>query len=514
MHEYFRQIGNYVRGISRFRWYGLVSAAIVCAAGWVAVYEVPDSYEVEAKIYVDTQSMLGPLLKGMTVNTDVAQRVALMTRIAVSRPNLERVIGEVGFEPGNDTPAAHERLLTDLERKIDVRATHGKHNIYSVAFKDRDPKVAHGVVKSVVDGLMQASFTAGRHDSAAAQAFLDEQIEEYEGRLRDAESKLEAFKRKHMGSLPNQAGGYYAQLQELDNLIEVSTLKLSELERSRDQLQQQLAGERPVEVAAAGPSEAWANRVSAVQAELERLLLKYTDQHPDVVAVKERLGRLQQDYEESARAAPSAGAPGGIAYEQLKIMYGETQAEVAALKARVRGYRDKAGRLRERVDSILAVESDLKQLNRDYEVVKDQYLSLLERREQARLSDVAEKSSDRLKLRVIEPPLVPHNPVGPNRPLLITAVLGLSVGAGLLVTILLNQLKPAFVTRREVIAATGLPVLGTVGLSRTAPMYRWRMLSRTGFALGCLLVVAGYVGVLGAEIYDLPVWNIVSEAML
>ena len=116
--------------------------------------------------------------------------------------------------------------------------------------------------------------------------------------------------------------------------------------------------------------------------------------------------------------------------------------------------------LKEAVDTVPEVEAQLSRLNRDYAVTKDRHEALLKRREFLRLGEDASNSSNQLKVRIIDPPSVPLEPIGPNRYLFITVMLLGGLASGLGFAFLWHQLKPVFDTRQQLREFVNLPVLG------------------------------------------------------
>ena len=91
IHETIQQVITYLRGIWRFRWYAMGISWLVAVVGWVYVSALPDQYQSSAQVLVDTDSMLRPLLRGLAVESNIDQRVQLMTTTLMSRPNLEKL---------------------------------------------------------------------------------------------------------------------------------------------------------------------------------------------------------------------------------------------------------------------------------------------------------------------------------------------------------------------------------------------------------------------------------------
>ena len=229
------------------------------------------------------------------------------------------------------------------------------------------------------------------------------------------------------------------------------------------------------------------------------MLLKYTDQHPDVIALKAVIAQLE------AKKAQEQKATGAVRHEQalelnpvyqrMKIALSEADVDVATLRTQRNEQQQQVAELRKRVDTIPEVEANLSRLNRDYNVTKAQYEALVKRRESARLSEQAEQSSDDIKFRVIEPPMVPLNPIGPKRVLLLTIVLFGAFAAGGALAFVLSQLRPVFITRQTLREITGLPILGSVNQA-WGPKEERRIRARHRAFVACtLLLVLCFGGV-------------------
>ncbi len=473
MHDLMIQLGSYARGAWRYRWHAQLIAWPLCIAGWVLVYLLPNQYEAAARIYVDTQSMLRPLLQGLAVQTDVNAQVQSLMRTLLSRPNLEKVARMTDLDLEAKTPEEMELMLNRLNKKVVLTNT-GRENIFSISFKHENPEKAKEVVQSLMTLFVESSLGEARNDTSAAQRFLDDQIKEYESKLFAAEERLKEFKRQNVNVMPSEGRGYYERLQSETTVLERAKLDLREAENRRDELQSQLSGEEPSfgmileqPKGAASPIEL---RIQALETKLDELLLKYTDSHPDVVTVRSQIDDLRAQEKKRVDAQASKGAKRtqtletNPVYQQLKIALGDAEASVAGLRVRVREYQERVNQLNRMVDTVPQVEAELARLNRDYSVNKQNYETLISRRESAKISEEAEQSSDNLKFKIVDPPRVGLNPVSPNRPLLSSVVLLGGLAMGFVFALFMSQVKPTFDHHRAVFAATNVPVLGYVSM--------------------------------------------------
>lgn len=500
MNEIVSQLMNYAYGAWRYRWYGAAVAWLVCLAGWTWLHFQPNIYKATAQVYVDTDSILRPLLAGMVVQPNIENKVDLVTRVLLSRPNLEKVARSTDLDLQAHTPDQMERLIFKLDRNIQIRGTR-RNNFYTISYVDSSRRMAKTVVQTLLNGLVENTLGAGRVDSRTAQRFLDKQIKMYAAKLNAADDRLRDFKQKHVGEMPQQGKDYYGQMQDAMAQLSGAKLQLAEAQRTASVLRKELSGDEPTfgimsEVGATGtPLD---TRINALQSRLDDLLLQYTPQHPDVIAVKEQIKELKAQRRKEMAKMGSSGALAGVSenpvYQQLKISLNETQAKVAGLQVKVSEYQKRVDYLKKMVNTIPAVEAELAQLNRDYSVTQAQYNDLIKRREQARLSQQAQQSSDDVKFKVIDPPFVAPKPVAPKRLLVSSVILlgGLGIGFGF--AFFLSQLKPTFNDRRVLRRATGFPVLGTVGTVFVGGALARRRLDAVMLTAIILLLIALYLG--------------------
>lgn len=126
----------------------------------------------------------------------------------------------------------------------------------------------------------------------------------------------------------------------------------------------------------------------------------------------------------------------------MKLNVSRLESEVASLQVRVNNYQSKVKELEDKVHLVPEVEAQLVSLNRGYDITKSKYNELLTRREQARLSQEADLTTDDIQFKVIDPPRKPLEPSGPNRPILYTLVTVFGLAAGVAVALLLSQIRP------------------------------------------------------------------------
>ncbi len=480
------------------RWLVLGVAVLVCAVGWPTVYSMPNKYEVAARVYLNTDTMLTPLLKGLAVNSNSKERMAATTRrTLLSRPNLEKVIRDTDMDLAVHGEGDIERLLADLTSRIDVGGR-ARDGIYSITFTDSDPVLAKNVVDILLSIFMETTLGVSRGDTTVTERFLEEQIQEYEARLTAAEERLKDFKQKNIGLMPSDAGGYFQRLQVAEDNLQQAALELDEATKRRDELQRQIKGEAAQlhrQSALREQSNVYDARILAMESRLDELLLQYTELHPDVVALEESIEELQRRRRAEANRGEAEfdGRNNNLVVaEELRVALSTVEAEVSGLRVRVAEYQRRVSHLKSMVDTIPGVEAEYARLNRDYNINRTNYDELVNRRESAKISRDADQSVDDIQFQIIDPPIVPAVPIGPNRPLLYTVVLILGLGAGIALAWGLAIIRPSFYEQQSLREFTGLPVFGTVSLVMDKSRLMRRRMNILGFALAGLVLLFAY----------------------
>lgn len=483
-----------------FRWLGLLCAWLIAAGGWITVRLIPDNYEAAARVYVNAEGVLKPLLQGLTVPTDPLEQVKLMTRALLSRPHLETVADETGLAARARNPTEREWLLLKLEESILVLRPMRSEDeqVYTISYSDHDPNMARAVVQTLLDDFISDSMTSDVADSAEAGDFLRAQIKQYEGRLTEAENRLAEFKTKNMGLIQGE-GDFYGRFEAARADVSSLQSQVSSLTNKRNELARQLAGETSgMEGIDPLRSSSVDGPISNLEAEITQLKLRFTDKHPDVLRAKQTLDDLYRIREEEIRAR-AAGGPDtsrrsvDLVSQRIKIALSATDADLAALRSQLGQKSAEVSYLRGMANTIPEVEAQLARLNRDYTVVKTEYETLLQRLESARMNQEVQADKKDVSFKVLDPPRTPLAPSSPDRFRLNTLVLLAALGGGLLVTFLLGQRDPTYYSTTPLSEAAGVPVYGMVSIvgdPAASMQQHWR------FQVAAVALLMAYVAVL------------------
>jgi polysaccharide chain length determinant protein (PEP-CTERM system associated) len=507
MNELLQQVLSHLRGMWHRRWIGLAAAWLAAIVGVAIVYRIPERYEASARVYVDTESLLRPMLAGLVIQPNMDQQVALMSRTLLSRPNVEKLIRMADLDLSVKPGPARDELIDGVMKSIQLGGS-SSTNLYVISYRDPSPERARKVVQSLLAIFVESSLGDKRQDSRTAVKFVDQQIQRYEESLQAAENRLKEFKLKNMGVAGRE--DYYGRLSQLQSSIENARLEMQAAEQSRDAYKHELAGETPTflpdgsDVITEEKLPEIDGRIAALRREQDTLLRKYTDEHPDVTATKRLIEQLEDQRKAEREVRSKAVTAGGRSssrplernpiFQQLRLSLAEAEANVASARAKLTGYENQYRQLKAQAQLVPQVEAEFSQLNRDYETQKKTYETLLARREAGVMgADVQDAGG--AQFRVIDPPRVSPQPVAPNRIGLLGLVLAVAIGAGLVASLVVSQVMPIFHDARTLRDVSKRPLLGMVSMLPTAALMRLRRINAYLFAGGIGALVAAFAGV-------------------
>lgn len=511
------QILTYVKGVWIKKRYIIVSTWLICPIGWAYVASLPDQYASSARLFVDTSSLLRPLLRGLAVYNNATDQVSLVARTLLSRPNLEKIAREADLDITVTTQAQMDELIEGLRKNIKLNSTR-EQNIYTISYNSGSPELAQKIVQITLNEFVESSLGSNRQSSDSAEEFINRQIEEYEQRLEEAEQRLADFKVSRIDRAPGSSSDYYSQLQRQISELQATELRLLELSSQLAAAQAQLTGEAPVFGLAAPDSRVapsistkYDGRIAALESRLDELLIQYTENHPEVVKTNSMLESLYDEREEHIKSLSNVAEETGSysqfgninqnpVYQELKLSVAQYEGQIAQLKVREQQYKTKIAELERIVDLVPQIEAEAQGLNRDYQITREKYLELISRREQAELSRKAEATSDDVQFRVIDPPTLPTKPSGPQRIILYSLILVVGFGAGLGIAFLVSQINPVVLSPAQLLSNFGIPVLGKVSHINAAAIAKIDRRRMYVFSASSLVIFFLYLGLVYVDI--------------
>lgn len=458
--------------VSKRRWLAVRVAAVLAPALALIISFVPNRYEAKAQVYVDTQTVLKPMMADLTFEPDVDQQVRMLARTLISRPNMQRLLMVPDLQLDSGNPAGRDDTISRLMSKIRVVAA-GADNLYEISYRGSSPEQARRLVEATVELFVQSGIVAKQRDSEGAGHFIESQIRNYEEKLIEAENRLKEFKIRNFGATGVSAQDYFTRVSMLSEEANKLQVELNAAEKAREAYRRALDAEMTQGLRDGSSSTAVSEieaRLEAQYKQLDEYLHRFTEQHPDVISARRVISDLKTELNRRKEAEALGQSPLGgdrkaasnPIYQKIRISLTETEAQVAALRAQLGTKQQALEQARAVGDRMPQVEAELAQLNRDYDVIRKNYEVMVSRREAAQLGVKLNESSQLAEFRVVEPPKVSASPVFPSRLHLAMIAVIVALVIGMVSPFATNYFKPTVGNVSALRRLSGRPVLGSV----------------------------------------------------
>lgn len=466
MNSIYDELRTALHSIWYRRWLALAVTWAFCLLGWLIVALVPNAYESNARLFVQLDDALSEVT-GVGVG-DRKRDIDRVQQTLTSAVNLEKVIRSTAIGEEITTPKEMETAVLALAK--DVKVENVKDNLFEIKAEfgessrsdAENAKIAQDIVQKLIDIFREENLAGNRGEMTKSLDFMNQQLTLRQKELEAAEQKRLAFEAAN----PDLIQGGAAALQRLEtSRAELRGIEadLAAAQSALAAINGQLAG-TPATLPGVGAAGGARGALAEAQGLLSSLRSRgLTENHPDVIAARNQVNALR------GAAAVEAG-PGGMpnpAYSSLVSIKAERQANVQSLLARRAALQGDINRITGAQVSNPELAAEQQRINRDYDVLKQQYDKLLKDREELRLRGQVETEHNAVRFEVIDPPTTPRAPVAPNRPLLLVAVLIVGLGAGVAAAFAAGQLRSTFTTTAKLEQLSGLPVLGAISENLT-----------------------------------------------
>ena len=494
---------TYLAATWRYRWQGLAAAWIVCVAGWLWVSSVPNTYESGAQVYIDTNGLLNPLLRGLAVTNDPNQEIAVMLQMLLTDPTLERIVRATNPNSSSFSTEQMQDAVASLRKQISLKTLSAK-DVYGITYRDQNPTYAQSVAQTLVSVLIDTSLGGQRRDADSVGSFLDNQIAGYQQKLIAADQRRAQFKTQHLEFFArggDKPGGV-ADVVAAQAAATQAQTDLDEAIRRRDSLQSQLKdtpktldvnSPLPATMDRTGTAISQRTQLAAAMARLTELRTRYTDSHPEVISQKRLIARIKSEKFDDLAGNGSISNP---SYTMMLSKLADTETDVATYRNRLEEAQKQLERAKSMAATAIGLQRQYENIDRDYQVLQKNYQELVSRRESAKITQAAGDQHGSFAFRVLSPPAKPDRPIAPNRLITDAAVLVVGLGAGIGVAFALGYLSGTFVNLLQLKEAIDLPILGAVTTVRTAADISGALRSNLFFATGLGVLMVSCVVVL------------------
>lgn len=371
----------------------------------------PNTYETSSLLYVDATTIIEPLLKGRAEVTglDLTKKAVEMVG---TRRIMEIAAERLGMYSEGDSPERKEAAIVGLRRSFEVEDE--KNNYFRITFYSNDPFFSYEGINTVVDVLIEESNRQKEEESRSAYSFIDEQVATYKAQLEAAEEKLKEFKSSNIDGTEEEVSRKITQLR---TDIEDVTLSIEETRERLQTTKSQLAQEEHYQ-RTLGQIEGYKARRQALVDELERLRLSYQETYPDIVSIKTQIQELddtivkQQLGDKDGLYARDENNLENPLREELRRQLSAAEVDLKTQRKRKTSLEKLLEKEYDRAEKIVANQAQLAELTRDYDVTREVYEEMLQRKESARLSVTIDEKGQGVSYKVRQPAVFPLSPSG------------------------------------------------------------------------------------------------------
>ena len=434
---------DYLAIFRRRKWTLLICLVLCTVAGYLISLVLPKQYTSQTVILVQQPAVPESYVTDIS-SEDLKQRMTTLQQQVLSRSKLEAIIAKYGLYPGERGNTPMESLVARLQKKIQVipvkpMAESNSTQLPGFILKvsDHDRAVAQKICDEL-SSMVQAENVHVRQEQAqGTTVFLTKQLEDAKVKMDDRDAKLAAFKSRYIGALPDDQQANLSILTGLNSQLDAATQALSRAQQDKafaeTMLAQQVASQ-------SGENPSLQKELADMQNQLAVMQSKYTNDHPDVIRLKQNISDMKQKIAAGEQNPSPVGKANTMAIDTPEIqtlraqvhqydsMVKEKTAEQHDIQRQIALYQS-------RVQLSPNVEEQYKQLTRDYQSAQDFYNDLLKKRSDSAMESDLNHQAQNAEFRVLDPPNLPDSPSFPN-PLYFTLGglgAGLALGLGMIV---------------------------------------------------------------------------------
>ena len=501
------KIYHYVNLIFKHRWLLIIPFCLSMTVGIYQAITTPKIYEASTLILVEPQEVPTNLVRSI-VTADITSRISTISQQIMSRTNIERIINK--FDLFSD-PKSKDRYMEDklgvMQKRIEVKVTRtGGPDTFSVSYRGAEPKTVMLIANDLASAFIEENLKVRETKAVGTSEFLETQLQSTREQLELVEEELRDYRKRHMGELPEQLDANQKAIDRLRDQLNETRKRINDAKNRLILIDNRIDASRalqsiPVGTGPVGTSTEPAKPLNLQQLkdQLDEIGSKYTDQHPDVIRLKQRIKELEAKEKEAeyASAKPSDSGSSGVqprsAIDGDMVEYMQQRQaillEIANLQSEIPGIESQIKIYQQRVENTPKREEELLGLKRDYNNIQDSYNSLLNRKLEAEISLNMEKKQKGEQFRIIDPARLPRKPASPDlrKLFLVSVAIGLGLGAGLI--FLLDFFNTSLKDPDKFEEELGVAVLATIPKVYQKKDLRLKRLNQVLTA--CSILVAG-----------------------
>ena len=446
-------IEYYMNLAVRRKWWIIVPVLLSILAGAAYIKITPKSYKANTLILVQAQKVPTSYVRS-TVTESLQSRLHTITQQVYSRTNLEKIIKQFDLHANNREEKSTVEIVESLRQKININLRgRGGTKAFEISFMWHDPKTVAEVTNAIASQFIEQNLKVREDMAMGTTAFLENESEKMRIELEDHEKRLELFNNQNMGMLPSELqsnlnilGQLKEELNHLEARIQAENEQAVMLQRQAQMIQMaQMQSSDLIEIVPDETGGMQSEDITYLESHVRQLRLRYTEKHPDVVALRRRISLIQQNLTDDTngnKASPSESVedfpaqfdnPLAFQQDQINFQLEEINKNIESYQKKIREIKNKIQVYNNRIERIPKVELDLTKLTRDYSTMRSRYQSLLQKKIDARMAEELERRQKGEQFKVLDSAIIPEKPFKPDvkKVMLLALMAGLGIGCGL-----------------------------------------------------------------------------------
>ena len=470
--------------ILRRRWYIIIPFCLSMMIGIYYALTLPKVYSARTLILLQPQRVPANYVRSI-VPVDLDSRINTLSQQILSRTNLEKIINEFKLYSGpNSDNMFMEDKIGSMRKRIIIDVTRSRRNTnaFSISFKGKDPEKIMRVTNALANYFIGENLKTREAQAMGTSDFLEDELSTMRKRLEEVEQTLKNYREAYMGGLPEQLESNLRILDRMQEQLIERRQNITDAKNRIIAIENEISQGESLQLAGEIGTGDTLN-LDQLNAQLKQLQSRYTDQHPDIIRLKERIADLEKE--------PLSPLQSPVRNRQIE----DIKREISTLEREISDIRKQVNIYEVRVEETPKREQELLSLRRDYDNINETYNSLLERKLEAELAVNLEKKQQGEQFRIIDPAKTPERPSEPDmkKLFMIFIAAGLGIGGGLV--FLLEYLDSSFRKPDEIESHLGLPVLATVPVilhPRDVRMKRLNQVLSIFFIIVAFALMAGF----------------------
>jgi len=466
---------DYTEIAMRRKWWIIIPFVVLMMGSYGVYKKLPKMYKATTLILVQPQKLPTNYVNP-TVTLSITDRLPTISQQILSRTILEQVINQLHLLENPADPLRLTKKVNSLRKAIKIEVNPGGRgrettSTFAISFEDENPVNAARIVNKIASVSIAENLKEREEQAHDTSQLFEKQLSEVEKRLKEKQVAIRRFKEQYMGELPDQQDANLRILERLQRELQTDNQSLIAAQQRKANLELQIDQTRTAIAQRAADQtlvtgDPLLTQLNDQRRRLQELQTQYTDEHPDVIATKASIERLEAQLrerkfmtgQESKEATPILDPTLDRLNQELQEVIDRidrSNAEQANLKDRIAIYQ-------RRIENAPKREEQISILLRDYNHLQETYQSLLDKKIQAQLAENLEKRQKRDQFKILDPALPPMNPFKPNRKQFFGLAVILGLGLGGCLAFVREHTDRSFHKADDVERFLGLPVIATL----------------------------------------------------